>query len=310
MSASRAPVISVIVPVYNRAHLIARPINSLLTQTFLDFEVLVVDDGSKDDLATALKAFPDERIRLLTHPVNRGVNAARNTGLAHATGAWVTFLDSDDELVPRALQQALHTAQTTQDEVDIVIANCRDSQTGLPTASGPDHGGRLSLRELLTAQEGETWRLIRREVFEQARFPQSLPGYESVLWLPLAEKVRAVYLDEPLRIYHTDSPDALTKNRPGRKKRQAVSLGLLGYPEYLRMLEQHFPRRYHRVCKHGLRRTALAGEAGPAREYLHRLLQTRPGWTQALRARCMFAGGLMLGCLHKFARKSDTSGED
>ena len=90
------PYVSVIIPVYNRAHLIGRAVSSVLAQSYGNFEIVVVDDASNDELAAALGEFADQRLRCLAHPFNRGAAAARNTGIAAARGEFVAFLDSDD----------------------------------------------------------------------------------------------------------------------------------------------------------------------------------------------------------------------
>jgi glycosyltransferase involved in cell wall biosynthesis len=98
------PAVSVVVPVYNRARTLARALSSILAQTFPDFELIVVDDGSTDDSAGVAEGFGDSRIRVLRHPENRGVAAARNTGIGAARGNYVAFLDSDDEWLPEKLK--------------------------------------------------------------------------------------------------------------------------------------------------------------------------------------------------------------
>ena len=88
--------VSVILPTFNRAALLARSINSVLAQTFGDFELIVVDDGSQDATETVVRDFADERIYYLRLPCNVGLPAARNAGLAQTRGAFVAFQDSDD----------------------------------------------------------------------------------------------------------------------------------------------------------------------------------------------------------------------
>jgi glycosyltransferase involved in cell wall biosynthesis len=97
-----APRVSVIIPTYNRADLIPQAIDSVLQQTFSDFEIIVVDDGSTDDTAAAVKAYGD-RVRYVWTP-NGGTGHARNVGMQHARGRYFTFLDSDDLLYPYALE--------------------------------------------------------------------------------------------------------------------------------------------------------------------------------------------------------------
>jgi len=93
------PTISVVIPLYNKGPHIARALNSVLNQTFQDFEVIVVDDGSTDDGADIVKGFNDPRIRLI-HQENQGVSAARNLGIDEARAELIAFLDADDEWLP------------------------------------------------------------------------------------------------------------------------------------------------------------------------------------------------------------------
>jgi glycosyltransferase involved in cell wall biosynthesis len=97
------PLVSVIIPVYNRAQLIGRAIGSVLVQTYRNFEIIVVDDASTDDLAGALSRIAPAQLRRVAHPQNRGAAAARNTGVAAAAGEYVAFLDSDDIWYPQKL---------------------------------------------------------------------------------------------------------------------------------------------------------------------------------------------------------------
>lgn len=101
--AAFGPLVSVVIPAYNRAHLIGRAIASVLAQTYQRFEILVVDDASSDPLPEALAATADPRLRCVVHPRNRGAAAARNTGIAAAQGEFVAFLDSDDTWYPEKL---------------------------------------------------------------------------------------------------------------------------------------------------------------------------------------------------------------
>lgn len=100
------PLISVVIPLYNKELHIARTINSVLAQTISDFELIVIDDGSTDKGPTVVKNFQDRRIRLI-HQQNSGVSAARNRGIYEAKTDLIAFLDADDEWTPSFLETVL-----------------------------------------------------------------------------------------------------------------------------------------------------------------------------------------------------------
>lgn len=101
------PAISVVIPSYNRAHCIVAAIRSVLEQTCSDIEIIVVDDGSRDATRQAVRSITDPRLHYLAHSVNRGGNAARNTGIYAAQGDYIAFLDSDDRWAPQTLERHL-----------------------------------------------------------------------------------------------------------------------------------------------------------------------------------------------------------
>lgn len=103
VSSLRPPLFSVVIPVYNRAHLIGRAIRSVRAQTCQDFEIVVVDDGSSDDIEKAIESIDDSRV-ILYRQVNKGASAARNEGVRRSDGIYVAFLDSDDAFLPHHLE--------------------------------------------------------------------------------------------------------------------------------------------------------------------------------------------------------------
>lgn len=100
---SGKPQVSVIIPTYNRDEILPRAIESVLKQQYDNFEMLIVDDGSDDGTAEIANSYNDDRIKLFSHRVNKGTAAARNTGIGHASGEYIAFLDSDDEWLPHKL---------------------------------------------------------------------------------------------------------------------------------------------------------------------------------------------------------------
>lgn len=117
------PMISVVVPAYNRESTIAQTLDSLLAQTHAGWEVIVVDDGSSDATAERVEEYArrDERVRLCRQE-NKGVSAARNAGIARASHPWLFFLDADDWIVPTAFAALLQAASGSPGKIDAVYA--------------------------------------------------------------------------------------------------------------------------------------------------------------------------------------------
>lgn len=97
--------IDVIIPVYNRAHLLARAITSVLEQSYRDFHLTIVDDGSTDDIASVIEQYTSQRNVSFIRQENSGVSAARNAGILSTKNSWIALLDSDDEWLPHKLER-------------------------------------------------------------------------------------------------------------------------------------------------------------------------------------------------------------
>ncbi|MFT6208936.1 MAG: glycosyltransferase involved in cell wall biosynthesis, partial [Colwellia sp.] len=95
MKSNAVPIVSVIIPMYNVEKYIEQSIDSVLKQTYHNFEIILVDDGCTDDTLNKVNKFTDPRIRLI-HQTNRGLSGARNTGIDSARGLYVALLDADD----------------------------------------------------------------------------------------------------------------------------------------------------------------------------------------------------------------------
>jgi glycosyltransferase involved in cell wall biosynthesis len=113
------PPVSVVIPTYNRPKLTVRAVESVLAQTLSDFEVIVVDDGSDSSRVYPSQTISDERVRLVRHPTNLGVSAARNTGVKESRFPLIAFLDSDDRWLPGKLanQIAMYAEHPSKDNL-------------------------------------------------------------------------------------------------------------------------------------------------------------------------------------------------
>ncbi len=116
---SMTPSISIIVPLYNKEHTIRNTLETVLTQSYTDYEIIVINDGSTDQSAAKVAEINDNRINLVCQS-NAGVSSARNNGIMRAKGKWILFLDADDTLMPDALKTFM---DNIIDDETIVAAN-------------------------------------------------------------------------------------------------------------------------------------------------------------------------------------------
>jgi glycosyltransferase involved in cell wall biosynthesis len=138
MSSDEQAVVSVVMPVHNRARTVGRAITSVLKQELRDFELVVVDDGSDDGTPEAVARFGDPRIRTIRLPENRGANAARNRGISEARAPIISFLDSDDEFLPHKLR-FVDEFFRTHAQVDVLIDSFK-------LLHPPEMGSRVAMR--------------------------------------------------------------------------------------------------------------------------------------------------------------------
>jgi len=210
---SRQPKVSVIIPTYNRGWVLREAIESVLSQEFSDYELIVVDDGSTDDTPEILEVYGREVIVL--HQSNRGVSAARNRGIAASRGQLVAFLDSDDLWLPRKLTR----------QVDFFKANpatliCQTQETwvrnGLRVNPGNRHhkfSGMIFEPSLALCLVSPSAVMIRKTLFDRVgTFDESLPACEDYdLWLRVSCRYPVFLLDEPLIIKRGGHQDQLSR---------------------------------------------------------------------------------------------------
>jgi glycosyltransferase involved in cell wall biosynthesis len=211
------PKVSVIIPVRNRPAAVHRAIESVLRQTFGQFEVMVVDDGSTDDTVRAVQAWSDPRLKLICHGQNRGGSAARNTGIRASSAPYIAFLDSDDEWLPTKLERQLELFERSDDGLALVYTG---AQWVYPNGSFHTVTGRhyrdLTRKLLIENVIGETSvGMVRRSALDNVGvFDETLPSCQDMdLWLRLSERFRADVIAEPLaRITKGDDGGRISNN--------------------------------------------------------------------------------------------------
>lgn len=222
------PNVSVIIPAYNAEAFIADTIQSVLAQTYQDFEIIVVDDGSTDGTLAALDAF-NGRVRVHSQR-NSGVATARNAGAGLATGTFIAFLDADDLWLPHKLEQQLYHSTAPMTFTDRFNIGARGELPELQSDVTAMHGGDVFVPLL---REGNfitnTSVMMRRALFEKmGGFYTGLNGTEDWdLWIRVAESHEIGFIPEPLVRYrfHTGG---ISRNfvKMGRERIQVIERAL------------------------------------------------------------------------------------
>jgi glycosyltransferase involved in cell wall biosynthesis len=235
------PTVSIILPTYNRAATIRRAIDSVLNQTYKDFELLVVDDGSTDDTHALVSAYTDPRVRCLSLPVNGGAGKARNKGLEAARAELIAFQDSDDEWLPAKLEKQVAVLANAPATVGMVYTDMRQMLRDgtVREFRAPDvRRGKIANETLMDYQVrgiGQQTTLIRRACFEAVGvFDPALPQLIDLdFFIRLVLKFDAVRIEEPLVLFHQSQ--GISSN-----KKAHIRARLMLLEKYGGRLDRHF----------------------------------------------------------------------
>ncbi|MCO5191532.1 MAG: glycosyltransferase [Anaerolineae bacterium] len=263
--------ISIIVPTYNRSHCVSDAICSVLAQSYLEWELIIVDDGSSDNTVAVVNKYSDPRIRYIRHSTNQGAIAAKSTGLDHARGEWIGILDSDDTLHPDALMLCMgvvktYTTQSEEKVLGTVLCNCISSQDGSYTGKGIATNGTVSYEDFLCGRvHGEFWGIFSRNVLGSQRFDTRITGgFESTLWLKLYRDSTTYYIHQGLRNYTvaaTDDQVSSIRNVISHAEKCAYGYGLL-LSDHGSVITTHCPLRYTYLLKRKAFFEVISGNRG------------------------------------------------
>ncbi len=235
------PLVSAIIPTFNRMDTLTRSIRSVLDQTFKDIELIVVDDGSTDSTPELVRKMSGSIVYL--YQAHQGVSSARNRGIMASSGDLVAFLDSDDEWKPEKIEKQLQLYDGT-DKDFICHTNELWMKHGQVVNQKKIHqkqGGRFFERALERCLISPSSVMISRTLLDTVGyFDESLPAAEDYdLWLRITAFYSVSFTDEPLVVKYGDRDDQLSKVVPAidRYRIRAI-LKILGRSE----LEAHLQK--------------------------------------------------------------------
>ncbi|MGF1568061.1 MAG: glycosyltransferase family 2 protein [Nodosilinea sp.] len=205
------PVVSVVIPTFNRACLVKRAIDSVLSQTFEDYEIIVVDDFSTDHTPQVVTELNDARINYVRHPQNMGGAASRNTGIVLAKGHFIAFLDSDDTWVANKLEVQLKAIEHYQASSHIVAYSQRVFEHSADQKTIPERGkeATLPLAEYLFCEQGDmqtSTLVLSTQLANTIKFRPSLKKHQDWDFCLRLEAAGAdfVFINQPLSIWNNE----------------------------------------------------------------------------------------------------------
>jgi len=206
---------SIIIPVYNKEAGISSTLSSVLSQSFHDYEIVIVDDGSTDSSLAIIRQFDDKRIKIIQQ-VNSGPSVARNNGVRHANGEWIFYIDADDELEPNALSLF---ASLSEQKTGINFIACnyyvecngvRAKRSNLFTDGIVGNNFRAWFFSRLLPCQGSY--ILKREVALKHPFPTTLKRWEDASMLfDIFKEEQVLRNNTPVFTYHRDYSQASRK---------------------------------------------------------------------------------------------------
>lgn len=199
---NKYPEVSVIIPTFNRAHTLPRAVRSVLEQDFRDLEVIIIDDGSRDNTQSIVRGFDDSRIKYIKLDKNVGAAAARNVGISSSRGKYIAFQDSDNVWIEGKLKKQIEIFTQLPDRVGVLYSrilriggNKREFVPGFQdkVKTGDIHNELLS-RNFVDLSAA----VVRRECFvNQGMFDEDLPCFQDwELWIRISRDFEFHYVDE------------------------------------------------------------------------------------------------------------------
>lgn len=270
---AETPLVSVVLPTYDRPERLRRAVESVNEQTYGNVELIVVDDHSSTPAEQVLADYSFEglRVRHIRHAENEGANTARNNGIEAARGEFIAFLDDDDEWVPTKLERQVRVFSEADPEVGVVYTGMRllyseGTRTVVNTTEGDVTKDILVGRPLAPFSAV----MVRAAVIERAGLPdERFPSWQDREWyLRLSQHCRFEPLPEPLTIQCRENEDRITRDFEAKRD--------ISYPLFLSkhrsLAREHgwvYERRFVATLSESIGRAALRDESYPdARRYL------------------------------------------
>lgn len=226
--------VSIIVPVYNNELSLARCVTSLVNQTYRNIEIILVDDGSRDNSGKICDSFKDERISVI-HKSNHGVAYTRNCGIENSKGDYITFCDADDYYGDNHIEELISASKKYNSDITVSGYYIKDETSGEKSLKGiSGYKSKENIIKGLTINNiygGFCWnKLFKKKIIGDIRFPDDLSLLEDTYFLlKILQKAKLIYYLSTPSYYYCYNENSVTRSNPKKLIKNNNSLYILSY---------------------------------------------------------------------------------
>ncbi|NWF65855.1 MAG: glycosyltransferase family 2 protein [Campylobacterales bacterium] len=277
---SEKPFFSVVIATYNRAWCIKRAVNSVLNQTYQDFEIVIVDDGSSDNTEEIINEYQNSKIRYFKFDKNQGQMPAKNYGIEKSIGAWIVILDSDNEIVIDCLEIFKEEIEK-EPNIYMFAGHAIDSQTNKSKINSYWYNifkkePTANFNQLICdIGFGELFHVTHCSIFNQVSFLTKSKRNTQIIWYKTYRFTNIKFIDKNLSLYHSDGDDSITNN-----KFKNASLWVDGVKEFIDEFQDDIIQRCPKHMSFHYKSLGIyqyfAGQKSEARKTFIRALEYNP----------------------------------
>lgn len=277
---TKKPRITVLILTYNRAKLLDRSIKSVMAQSFHDYELVLVDNGSTDNTQEIFQKYDSHpQVRFFKIEENCGFAKGFNFCLDQIQGEWFTTVGDDDEITPDALEKLFNVLDTIDPTLTAISSNGWDTSTDDYSGIGLTKDQYLPLEKIVALCDGDFWGITKTALIKNLRLNTNIPGMEDTFWYQVDAKAHRYYIHEPLITYHTDHEQRETNIQSSDLSKKALLYQtLLEEPFFWEVLRKYNKKQYYDRCIKAMHFLKAKKDYKNYKTYRKMLADDKPGF--------------------------------
>jgi glycosyltransferase involved in cell wall biosynthesis len=286
------PKISLLLYTYNRADIVVKAIDSILNQTYRDFELVLINNGSTDNTHEVLEKYRDhEKVRVIHVAKNLGSTGGMNFALDQIQGEWFATLGDDDVLVENAFETMMQVLVDVDPTINAITSNAISTSSDEFTGKGLYEDQYLPLEKIILKTTGDFFAITKTALLGDHRLNEDLPGDCNVLWYKIDDKAKRYYIHKGLKIYNNDTGENESTRRNSINYANRIKLykELLKEDFYWSKIKQYNKKQYLARCLRGMYFLKATGDTKGMRVYYDMLRNADPDFKSTLFSKILIA---------------------